>query len=366
MSVTLKLFQKHILKKRICFTNKRNFTTVFTEIPTQADYDKMPSEKTNMFSAIVDALTIQLKKDDTAVVFGEDVGFGGVFRCTDGMQEKFGKDRVFSTPLSEQGIAGFAIGLANVGHTAIGEIQFADYIFPAFDQLVNEAAKCRYRSGGMWDCGSMTIRTPCNAVGHGGVYHSQSPEAYFAHCPGLKLVIPRGAKQAKGLLLASIREPDPVIFFEPKRLYRASVEEVPVEDYQLPIGKAEVIRQGSDITIVAWGAHLEHVTKCADAAQELGISVEIIDLQSIIPWDVETVAESVRKTGKLIITHEAPVTGGFAAEISSKIQERCFLNLEAPISRVCGYDTPFPLIFEKFYIPDWRKQLECVKKLVNY
>jgi len=347
-------------------TLKRNFATVFAECPTPEEYDLLDTRKMNMFTAINDAMAIAMEKDETACVFGEDVGFGGVFRCADGLAEKFGEDRVFSTPLSEQGIAGMAIGMANVGHTAIAEIQFADYIFPAFDQLVNEAAKCRYRSGGTWDCGKLTIRTPCAAVGHGGVYHSQSPEAYFAHCPGLKLVIPRGARQAKGLLLSCIRTDDPCIFFEPKRLYRASVEEVPVEDYELPIGKAEVLREGTDITMIAWGAHLEHPLRCAEAAAEEGISIEVIDLQSIIPWDVDTLANSVCKTGRCIITHEAPVTGGFAAEISAKLQERCFLNLEAPIQRVCGYDTPFPLIFEKFYIPDWRKLLESTRYVMDF
>jgi len=345
---------------------KRKFTTVFQHVPTIEDYETMECRKMNMFSAINDAMATVLEADHTACVFGEDVGFGGVFRCADGLADRFGEDRVFSTPLSEQGIAGMAIGMANVGHTAIAEIQFADYIYPAFDQLVNEAAKNRYRSGGTWNCGKMTIRTPCGAVGHGGVYHSQSPEAFFAHCPGLKLVVPRGARAAKGLLLSCIRTEDPTIFFEPKRLYRASVEEVPVEDFEIPLGKAEIIREGNDITMISWGAHLEHAMKCAEEAAADGISIEIIDLQSIIPWDLETCAKSVCKTGRCIISHEAPVTGGFASEISSKLQEQCFLNLEAPIQRVCGYDTPFPLIFEKFYIPDYRKLYEASKYVMSF
>lgn len=357
-----------LAKTALRTSTRRTFSNrvVFDEIPTEHDYNQMECRKTNMFTAINHALCHVFDDDETACTFGEDVGFGGVFRCTDGMSEKYGADRVFSTPLSEQGIVGFGIGMANVGHTAIAEIQFADYIFPAFDQIVNEAAKCRYRSGGMWDCGKLTIRTPCAAVGHGSLYHSQSPEAYFSHCPGLKLVCPRGARQAKGLLLSTIRDDNPNIFFEPKRFYRASVEEVPIGDYMIPLGKAEIMIEGSDVTMIGWGAHLEHVTKCQEEALKLGISVEVIDLQTLMPWDVETVCESVRKTGRCIITHEAPVTSGLGAEISARIQEECFLNLEAPIQRVCGYDTHFPLIFEKFLIPDWRKLLEETKKIVRY
>jgi len=364
--------KKFLLNTTKRINNIRAFTTsqrkqiVFDNVPTEEEYQQLECKRMNMFGAINDAMCIAMETDDTTCVFGEDVGFGGVFRCTDQLAEKFGSDRAFSTPLCEQGIIGFGIGMANCGHTAIAEIQFADYIFPAFDQLVNECAKNRFRSGGEWDCGKLTVRTPCQAVGHGAIYHSQSVESYFAHCPGIKLVMPRSARTAKGLLLSCIREDDPCIFFEPKRLYRASVEETPVDDYMIPLGKAEVLKEGTDITLVAWGAHLEHAMKCVDAAAELGISVELIDLQSIIPWDLETVANSVCKTGKLIITHEAPVTGGFAAEMAAKIQETCFLSLEAPIQRVCGYDTPFSLIFERFYIPDWRKLVETCKTVVNY
>ncbi|KAF3840149.1 hypothetical protein F7725_018866 [Dissostichus mawsoni] len=281
------------------------------------------------------------------VIFGEDVAFGGVFRCT------VGKDRVFNTPLCEQGIVGFGIGAAVAGATAIAEIQFADYIYPAFDQIVNEAAKYRYRSGNLFDCGSLTIRAPWGCVGHGSLYHSQSPEAFFAHCPGIKVVIPRSPVQAKGLLLSCIADQNPCIFFEPKILYRAAVEQVPVEPYTIPLSQADIVQEGSDVTLVAWGTQIHVMREVANMAQEkLGVSCEVIDLQTILPWDVETVCKSVVKTGRLLISHEAPITGGFAAEISSSVQEECFLNLEAPISRVCGYDTPFPHIFEPFYIPD--------------
>lgn len=266
-----------------------------------------------------------------------------------------------------QGIAGFAIGMAAMGHTPIAEIQFADYIFPAFDQIVNEAAKYRYRSGGMFNVAGLTIRAPYGAVGHGGHYHSQSPEAYFCHTPGLKVVVPSTPFDAKGLLLASIRDPNPVIFFEPKWLYRQAVEEVPVGDYEVELGKARIVRPGKDVTIVGWGAQIHVLYKaCQMAQQELGIEAELIDLRTLLPWDTETVLESVKKTGKLIISHEAPKTAGLAAEILATAQEKCFPYLEAPITRVCGYDAPFPLAFEKFYNPDEYKNFEAIKKLVNY
>lgn len=319
-----------------------------------------------MFQGINDAMRIALRTDPTSVLFGEDVAFGGVFRCAVQLREEFGSSRVFNTPLCEQGIAGFAIGYASTGGTAIAEIQFADYIFPAFDQIVNEAAKFRYRSGSEWDCGGLTIRCPSGAVGHGGLYHSQSPEAYFTHTPGLRVVMPSGPYDAKGLLLASIRSKDPVIFFEPKTLYRSAVEEVPEDDYEIELGKANVVQNGTDVTIVGYGNQMNVIKKAAEAASNIGISVEVIDLRSLLPWDVETVVNSVSKTGRLIVSHEAPITGGFAAEVASKVQESCFLSLEAPIKRICGYDTPFPLVFEKMYVPDHLKLIEAIKDTVNF
>ncbi|CAA7015479.1 unnamed protein product [Microthlaspi erraticum] len=320
----------------------------------------------NLYSAINQALHIALDTDPRSYVFGEDVGFGGVFRCTTGLAERFGKKRVFNTPLCEQGIVGFGIGLAAMGNRAIVEIQFADYIFPAFDQIVNEAAKFRYRSGNQFNCGGLTIRAPYGAVGHGGHYHSQSPEAFFCHVPGIKVVVPRSPREAKGLLLSCIRDPNPVVFFEPKWLYRQAVEQVPEHDYMIPLSEAEVIREGNDITLVGWGAQLTVMEQaCLDAEKE-GISCELIDLKTLLPWDKETVEASVKKTGRLLISHEAPVTGGFGAEISATILERCFLKLEAPVSRVCGLDTPFPLVFEPFYIPTKNKILDAIKSTVNY
>jgi len=273
----------------------------------------------NLCATITDTLDIAMAKDDNAIIFGEDVKFGGVFRCTMGLNEKYGTDRVFNTPLSEQGIAGFAIGASTTGATAIAEMQFADYIFPAFDQIVNEAAKFRYRSGGEFDCGSLTIRSPYGAVGHGAHYHSQSPEAYFAHTPGLVVVMPRSPVQAKGLLQSCIASSEPCLFFEPKALYRVAEEDVPVEDYSIPIGKAEVLQEGKDVTLIAYGLQMRTARMAAHMAGELGISVEVIDLRTILPWDEETVLNSVRKTGKCIVTHEAPITCGFGAELTSKI-----------------------------------------------
>lgn len=327
-------------------------------------------QKLTMVNAINDALRIALETDPTACIFGEDVAFGGVFRATTNLKEKFGGNRVFNTPLSEQGIAGFAIGMAAVGSTAIAEIQFADYIFPAFDQIVNEAAKYRYRSGGEFDVGRLTFRAPYGAVGHGGLYHSQSPEAYFAHTPGVKVVIPATPKEAKGLLLASIRDPNPVIFFEPKAIYRVARnddDEVPLEDYEIPLSKARIVREGNDITIVGYGAQI-HVIKeaCEIAKNEFGVDCEIIDLRTILPWDKETVFNSVKKTGRLIVSHEAPKTCGFAAELAQTVQENCFHYLEAPIMRVCGYDTPFPLVFEKLYNPDKYKISDTIRKSYKY
>ncbi|MDR5858449.1 alpha-ketoacid dehydrogenase subunit beta [Halomonas eurihalina] len=321
----------------------------------------------NMLQAINNALDTAMAEDERVLCFGEDVGsFGGVFRATSHLQEKYGHARCFNTPIVEQGIVGFANGLASQGSVPVAEIQFADYIFPAFDQIVNETAKFRYRSGDLFNVGGLTLRAPYGGGISGGHYHSQSPEAYFAHTPGLKVVIPRNPYEAKGLLLASIRDPDPVLFFEPKRLYRASTGEVPEEDYQLPLGEAEVTKEGSDVTLVGWGAQMEVIERAVELAEKDGISCEVIDLRTILPWDEDTVADSVLKTGRLVVTHEAPLTGGFAGEIAAAIQERCFLYLESPVMRVTGLDTPFPLTLEKEYLPDHLKIHEAIRASVNY
>lgn len=337
------------------------------------------TRKMNTYQAVRDAMGIALAKDDNAVVFGEDVAFGGVFRCTMGLAEEFGRERVFNTPLTEQGIAGFGIGMAMMGHTAIAEIQFADYIFPAFDQIVNEAAKIRYRSGGGFNVGALTIRTPTMAVGHGGLYHSQSPEGFFMGAPGLKIVVPRSPIQAKGLLLGSIRDPNPVIFMEPKILYRSAVEQVPVDDYQLPLGKAETLIPGSDLTVLTWGTPVYNCENAIHLLQNTpsvldnlvpkslrSAKVELIDLRSILPWDVETVVESVNRTGRLVIVHEDGMTAGVGAEISAEVQKRCFLKLNAPVKRVTGWDIPNALQYEKFHIPDSIRVLDAIMETLAY
>jgi len=320
----------------------------------------------NIIEAVNSALHIAMDSDPTTVVFGEDVGyFGGVFRATVGLQEKHGEARVFDTPICEQGIIGFALGCAMNGLNPIPEIQFADYMFPAYDQLVNEVAKSRYRTGGMYPCG-MTIRTPYGGGIHGGHYHSQSPEAQYLHTPGIKVVVPSDPYEAKGLLLASIRTPDPIIFFEPKRIYRASKAEVPLEDYEIPLGVAKVAREGSDLTLIGYGAQHHQNMEAAEQAAEEGISVEVIDLRTLNPLDVDTLEESVKKTGRCVVAHEAPRTMGFAAELSSLIQERCFLHLEAPINRCTGFDTPFSNAHEKDYMPDAPRVLRAIRETVKY
>ncbi|CXI59839.1 2-oxoisovalerate dehydrogenase subunit beta, mitochondrial, putative [Plasmodium berghei] len=346
-----------IIQGGICTNTSRCFSSTTNNLKTK---------KMNMFTAINSAMHTVFEKDPKSILLGEDVAFGGVFRCSLDLRNKYGDKRVFNTPLCEQGIIGFAIGLAENGYTTIAEIQFGDYIFPAFDQIINDAAKFRYRSGSSFDVGKLTIRCTWGAVGHGGLYHSQSPEAFFAHSSGIKIIIPSDAYKAKGLLLSAIKDPNPCLFFEPKILYRASVNEVPIEQYELELGKADVVKEGSDLTIVTWGSLVHKMKNAADILlKKHNIDCEVIDLQTIIPWDVETVQKSVEKTGRLLITHEAQLTNGFGAEIAAKIQERCFYNLNSPIKRVCGYDTPFPHVYEPFYIPDEHKVIYEVKKMMK-
>eukprot|EP00056_Hartaetosiga_gracilis_P021582 m.24945 g.24945 ORF g.24945 m.24945 type:complete len:361 (-) comp9153_c0_seq1:141-1223(-) len=356
---------------RVCVRTLSRATTRFSGPPPflaeQPDPQLGETKEMNLFTAINDAMDLSLASDPTTVLFGEDVGFGGVFRCSMDLQAKHGTNRVFNTPLAEQGILGFAVGLASNGINTIAEIQFADYIFPAFDQIVNEAAKYRYRSGNQFDCAKLTIRAPYGCVGHGGLYHSQSPEAYFAHTPGMKVVIPRSPSQAKGLLLACVNDPNPTLFLEPKYMYRSASEEVPIDFYELPLGSAEVVREGSDVTVVGYGSQFHILRAACDMAQEqLGVNCELIDLRTILPWDEETVINSVKKTGRLVIAHEAPLTGGFAAEVAATIQEKAFLYLEAPVQRVCGYDMPFPMIYEPFYTPDKFRCFEAIKNTINF
>ncbi|VVC89389.1 unnamed protein product [Leptidea sinapis] len=365
MTSAIRKCTKFIVKNVNIMVNRSS--SHFTYFPDEQQPIQGETVKMNMMQAINNAMDLTLKSDSSAVLFGEDVGFGGVFRCALGLQEKYGKDRVFNTPLCEQGIAGFGIGLATAGATAIAEIQFADYIFPAFDQLVNEAAKYRYRSGGLFECGGLTVRAPCGAVGHGGLYHSQSPEAFFAHAAGLKVVIPRGPIAAKGLLLSCIQDRDPCIFLEPKILYRSATEQVPVDSYTLPLGKAQLLREGDAATLVSWGTQVHVALEVADLVRErLGAHCDVIDLCSILPWDQTTVCDSVKKTGRCLISHEAPLTGGFGAEVAAAVQNECFLHLEAPVARACGWDTPFPHVFEPFYLPTRERLYDDLVKLLDY
>ncbi|KAF4776270.1 transketolase [Colletotrichum scovillei] len=328
------------------------------------------TKKMNLFQAINDALSIALAEDDSVMVFGEDVAFGGVFRCTMKLAETYGADRIFNTPLTEQGIMGFAIGAAAEGMRPVAEIQFADYIYPAFDQLVNEAAKYRYRDGACGrSVGGLTVRMPCGGVGHGALYHSQSPESLFTHIPGLRVIMPRSPLQAKGLLLAAIRSNDPCIFMEPKILYRAAVEQVPAGAYTLPLSKAEVLKEGKDVTIISYGQPLYTcMSAIQKAEEELGVSVELIDLRTLYPWDKETVFQSVRKTGHCIVVHEAMVNAGIGAEVAATIQEDhdTFLRLEAPVARVAGWSIHTPLLYEKFNIPDVARVYDNIKRVLDY
>jgi len=320
----------------------------------------------NIIQAVNDALRSEMRRDENVVVLGEDVGqFGGVFRATQGLYEEFGADRVIDTPLAESGIIGTAVGMALYGLKPVPEIQFADFIFPAVDQIVNELAKYRYRSGGQYTC-PLVIRSPYGGGIRGGHYHSQSPEAYFLHTPGLKVVVPATPEDAKGLLISAIRDPDPVLFFEPKRIYRAAKGEVPEGEYAIPLGQARVTRAGHQVTVLAWGAMWHEADQAAREAERDGIDCEVVDLRSLQPLDLDTIVGSVRKTGRAVIVHEAPRTCGFGAELSATIQERCFLSLEAPIARVTGFDTPFPYTLEHEYLPDANRILDAVERVVNF
>lgn len=320
----------------------------------------------NMIQAVNDALRIAMRDDPNVVVLGEDVGkFGGVFRATAGLFDEFGADRVIDTPLAESGIIGTAVGMALYGLRPVPEIQFADFILPAFDQIVNEAAKYRYRSGGQYAC-PMVIRTPYGGGIRGGHYHSQSPEAFFVHTAGLKVVAPSNPADAKGMLLSAIRDPDPVLFFEPKRIYRAAKGDVPEGAYEVPLGKAAVTREGSQVTLIAWGAMWHEADQAAREAEADGIDCEVLDLRSLQPLDVDAIVASVTKTGRAVIVHEAARTCGFGAELSALIQERCFLHLEAPIVRVTGFDTPFPYTLEMEYLPRAPRILKAIRETVRF
>jgi pyruvate dehydrogenase E1 component beta subunit len=320
----------------------------------------------NMVQAINDALRFEMKRDDRVVVLGEDVGkVGGVFRVTQGLFDEFGDDRVIDTPLSEGGIIGAAIGMALYGLIPVPEIQFGDFIFPAYDQIVSELAKYRYRSGGEYSA-KCVIRTPVGGGIRGGHYHSQSPESQFIHVAGLKVVCPATPADAKGLLLSSIRDPDPVLFFEPKRVYRAAKGDVPDGDFTVPIGKANIARQGEQVTIVAWGAMLYEALDAAQKCAESGVDCEVIDLRTLWPLDIDTIIESVKKTGRVVVVHEAPKSCGLGGEIIALVNEKAFLHLEAPPRRVAGFDTPFPYTLENEYLPLSHRIVPAVLETARY
>jgi 2-oxoisovalerate dehydrogenase E1 component beta subunit len=328
--------------------------------------------------ALNSAMDVMLSRDPDVLLMGEDVGyFGGVFRCTEGLQKKYGPRRVLDTPLSEGGIVGAAIGMGVYGLRPVVEIQFADYSYPAFDQLASEAARLRYRSAGeFW--APLTIRTPYGGGIFGGQTHSQSPEALFTHVCGLKTVIPSNPYDAKGLLIASIEDDDPIIFLEPKRLYAGPFDgrpdrpatswegnphsEVPDGHYRVPLGKAKIARPGDAVTVLAYGT-MVHVAIAATA--ESGVDAEVIDLRTLIPLDLDTIAASVKKTGRCVVVHEATLTGGYGAELVSLVQQQCFFSLEAPIQRVAGWDTPYPYAFEWEYFPGPKRIAAALVKAMD-
>jgi pyruvate dehydrogenase E1 component beta subunit len=319
-----------------------------------------------LVQAITTALDQEMARDHRVVCLGEDVGVnGGVFRVTEGLQKKYGPERVIDTPLSESGIIGSSIGLAIAGMRPVPEIQFEGFLGPAYDQLVNHAARLRNRTRGAFTV-PMVVRVPWGGGIHAPEFHSDSPEAIYAHSPGLKVVCPSTPYDAKGLLISAIRDPDPVIFFEPKRVYRSYREEVPEEEYTIEIGKAKVVAEGSDLTVVTWGAS---VFQCLGALDQLpeDVSVELIDLRTIHPLDLGTIAASVQKTGRCVIVQEAPRTASMSSEISSLVQETCFLHLKAPVQRVTGFDTIMPYAkLELEYLPDAKRIAEAVVATLAY
>jgi 2-oxoisovalerate dehydrogenase E1 component beta subunit len=326
------------------------------------------AEKT-MIEAVHDAIYDEMKRDSSIIIMGEDVGEGGVFRATEGLQKEFGEDRVMDTPLAEAAIVGVALGASLNGIRPIAEIQFADFIHPAFDQIVSEVARLHYRSNGTWTC-PITIRTPYGAGVHGGPYHSQSIEAFYAHVPGLKVICVATPYDAKGLLKSAIRDPNPVMVLEHKKAYRLYRQEVPDDDYTIPIGVADVKREGSDITLVTYGMMVHHSLKAAEAVQaEDNLSVEVIDLRSVKPWDKERVLESVKKTGKVLIVYEDNITGGFGAEVSATIAEEAFDFLDGPIMRVASPDVPiapYAGVLEEYILPNPEKIAAGIRKLAAY
>lgn len=321
----------------------------------------------NIIQAIAAALDHEMSRDENVVVLGEDVGVnGGVFRATDGLYQKYGPDRVIDTPLAEVGIVGCAFGMAVHGMKPVAEIQFLGFMPPAYDQLISHVSRIRYRSRGRFSA-PMVVRVPYGGGIHAPEHHSESTESVYAHIPGLKVVIPSRPSDARGLLASAIRDPDPVLFLEPKRIYRAFREEVPEGDHLVPIGKARTVREGTDLTVVTWGAMVPVAIEAAGRASEDGVEMEVIDLRSISPFDGDALVESVEKTNRAVVLHEAPRVAGFGAEISAFLMEEAILHLEAPVRRVTGCDTPMPLpVMEKYYLPDADRLLLTVQEVMEF
>jgi pyruvate dehydrogenase E1 component beta subunit len=321
----------------------------------------------NMVEAVNAALREEMERDERVMVMGEDVGkAGGVFRATEGLQKIFGEDRVVDTPLAESAIVGTAIGLALFGMRPVAEIQFMGFIYPAFDQIISHVGRMRNRSRGRYSL-PMVIRAPYGGGIHPPEHHSESTEAIFAHTPGVKVVIPSNPYDAKGLLIAAIRDPDPVIFLEPKRIYRAVKADVPDGEYEVPIGKAAIAREGEHVTLVAWGSMLWIAADAAEALTGEGIEAELVDVRTISPMDSETIIDSVKKTGRVVVVHEAPKTCGVGAEIIALINEKAFLSLSAPPQRVTGFDIVFPLLkSEHLYLPNVERICAAVRRVMEY
>ncbi len=320
----------------------------------------------NFVQTVAHTLSFEMALDDNVVLLGEDVGKrGGVFLATEGLFERYGPDRVIDTPLSEAAIIGAAVGMAAHGLRPVAEIQFSDYVYPGFDQLVSQAAKLRYRSGGQFFA-PMVVRMPAGGGVKGGHHHSQNPETHFVHTPGLKVVYPSSPADAKGLLSTAIRDDDPVIFMEPKRLYRAFKEEVPDGEHLIPLGQARVKREGDDVVLISYGASVAETLKAADALSKQGISAKVIDLRSLLPWDKGVVLEAVAKLGRVVLVSEAPRTGGFVSEVAATISEEVLDMLLAPPVRVTGFDTPYPYAQDRLYLPGVNRILKAVQRVLEY
>ncbi len=323
--------------------------------------------KMTMVQAINNALTLELQKDKSVIVLGEDVGVdGGVFRVTDGLIDKFGPERIIDTPLAEAGIVGTSVGMSINGLRPVAEIQFSGFLYPAMQEIISHASRMRNRSRGTYTC-PLVIRTPYGGGIRALEHHSESMEAMFAHVQGLKVVIPSNPYDAKGLLISAIRDPDPVLYLEPKRIYRSIKMDVPEEEYTIPIGEANLVEEGQDITLVSWGAMMQPTLQAVEQLKEKGKTADVIDLRSMYPMDYKKVTNSVKKTGKCVIVHEAPKTSGLGAELIARINEEALLSLEAPVKRVTGFDTIFPLaLSENLYLPNVTRINKAIEEVLNF